>query len=43
MEALEMNPKWVRRIGQPSMGECVGGEQVTEFIVDARFRNVANQ
>ncbi len=36
MHALEMHPLRVRRVYQAAVGEVVGGQQVTELVVDSR-------
>ena len=36
LEGLEENRHGVGRIGQPSMGESIGGEEIAEFVVNFR-------
>jgi hypothetical protein len=43
MNAFKMGPHGVGRISQPAVGKCVGGKQITKFIVDGGLGNPAEK
>ncbi len=43
VQSFEVLPHRVRGVGQASVGEGVGGEQVTEFIFPARSGHAQNR
>jgi hypothetical protein len=39
VKALEVQPHWVRGIGQTPLSESIAGQQVAEFVVNGRLGN----
>jgi hypothetical protein len=40
VEAFEVHPHWVGRVGEPAACKCVGREQIAKLIVDYGLRHV---
>ena len=42
-EGFEVNPHGVSGVGQAAMRECVGSQQVSEFVMHGRLGNRQNR
>ena len=39
MKGFKVNPHRMGRIGEPAVGEGICGEEITEFVIDHRWRD----